>query len=801
MVSISASLLSGKAARRLWRPVRCSGSHGPAVRMKAPAMLLTAMRSQRRMAASSSATLHPAAAFTACLRRSNIHRRPRCQVLGEVLGQVMILEIHNDLAEHLPGFEAREAALEIRKRNLGVDHRQQSAGHLSKHGADISDGSAERAEDLVLLLEQLHQIERSRRPRGGPAGDEPAAALEREEGAVECLGTGMLEHHVDALLGGDLPHDVLEAVGAVVDHMVSAERSRLFGLGVVADRGDDGAADRLRHPDGGTADPRARGMDQDRFAGSELGIVEKHVLDSRECDRRAREIAHRNARRRFDDKPRRHGDGIAGEAVHVEAHDAADILAQIVAALAARLTDAAGQPTTHHHRIPGRERGYAGTDGRHLACRLGAHHQRQLALGEGHAAVTPQIEVIEPDRLDAHLDLARAGRRRRCHVGKLKLAVGNKSEGAHVGSGLQMSRAVGGRRRSSASYSPPMPRAVRRGWPRRMRGNDAVVCPTIGRHATISTKIRSKANEIRFTISFASGGIVGHCWAISLVTLTTVMACVAAAAQDRDAFLARQTINCPGCNLGAASLDHRDLTGADLSGADLRGATFSRTVLRAANLAGANLVGAPLKRHDLTGANLSGANLEGATLHRAILRAANLSGANLAGANLNATILTSAKLQRAKLVQALLFQIDAGGADFTGADLSAALMGSARLIVARLDGANLTFADLWEARLTSASLRGATLTDANLHAATLLRADLSGATGERTNLTQANMRTAKLSGAMLRGADFFQADLVEADLSRADLGLSRLSAAKLFNAIQTDTKFEGAIMPDNSVHP
>ena len=48
---------------------------------------------------------------------------------------------------------------------------------------------------------------------------------------------------------------------------------------------------------------------------------------------------------------------------------------------------------------------------------------------------------------------------------------------------------------------------------------------------------------------------------------------------------------------------------------------------------------------------------------------------------------------------------------------------------------------------------------------------------------------------------FFQAGLVEVDLSRADLGLSRLFAAKLFNTNQTDTKFEGAIMPDNSVHP
>src|SRR5258707_8700869 len=205
MVSISASPLSAKAARRLSRPVRCSGSHGPIVRMKAPAILLTATRSQRRMPASSSATSDPATTFAAALRRPNISRR-HCS-------QVMVLEVHDDLAEHLPGFEAREAALEVWKGDLGVDHRQQAAGHLGEYGADIFDRGAARAENLVLLLEQLHQIERRLGPPGGPACDQPAAALKRKQGAVEGLGAGVLEHHVDALLGGDFPHHMLETVG------------------------------------------------------------------------------------------------------------------------------------------------------------------------------------------------------------------------------------------------------------------------------------------------------------------------------------------------------------------------------------------------------------------------------------------------------------------------------------------------------------------------------------------------------------------------------------------------------------
>src|SRR5450755_439738 len=120
---------------------------------------------------------------------------------------------------------------------------------------------------------------------------------------------------------------------------------------------------------------------------------------------------------------------------------------------------------------------------------------------------------------------------------------------------------------------------------------------------------------------------------ILFTALVSAGAAAGAAAQDRAAFLAGATIHCPGCDLRGAKLDRRDLTGADLSGANLAGATFSRTVLRGANLAGADLTGANLKRHDLTGADLSGANLRDPTFHRAVLRGANLSGADLTGAN------------------------------------------------------------------------------------------------------------------------------------------------------------------------
>ena len=109
----------------------------------------------------------------------------------------------------------------------------------------------------------------------------------------------------------------------------------------------------------------------------------------------------------------------------MKAHDAADILAQIVAALAARLAGPAGERAIHHHRIADCERRHIGPGRCYHAGRFCTHHQRQLALGEGHAAIAPQIDVIEPDRLDTDLDFARGRCGRRRHVGELELAVGN----------------------------------------------------------------------------------------------------------------------------------------------------------------------------------------------------------------------------------------------------------------------------------------------------------------------------------------------------------------------------------------
>ena len=49
----------------------------------------------------------------------------------------------DDLAEHLPAFEAGKAALEIRECDFGVDHRRKPIRHFGEALADVAHGGAE----------------------------------------------------------------------------------------------------------------------------------------------------------------------------------------------------------------------------------------------------------------------------------------------------------------------------------------------------------------------------------------------------------------------------------------------------------------------------------------------------------------------------------------------------------------------------------------------------------------------------------------------------------------------------------
>jgi hypothetical protein len=107
----------------------------------------------------------------------------------------------------------------------------------------------------------------------------------------------------------------------------------------------------------------------------------------------------------------------------VESHDAGDRLAKVVPPLAAGWAGPAGQGAVHHHRLARREFRHVRPERGDLARGLGANHERQPALGEGHAAKAPDVDVVEPDGPHADLDLTRAGRRRGVDVVETEVAV------------------------------------------------------------------------------------------------------------------------------------------------------------------------------------------------------------------------------------------------------------------------------------------------------------------------------------------------------------------------------------------
>src|ERR1700722_1386397 len=265
--SISSSDFCGKAARRFSRPTRCSGRNGPIRRMRALAKSALRLRSRRLIAPRKPATT----ALT--IESRNMCARPRSAISAPAAS-----EQDDDLAEDLPAFEAGKTAIELGERDFRIDHRQKPRGHLVEAVADIAHRSAERSEDAILLQIELEKIDGRRLSGRRAAGDEPAAALEAQERAVERIGTDMLENDVDALLARELAHHAFETVRSVIDDVIGTERFCFRRFRVVAHGGDDRAADRLRHLDRDSADAGAASLHQNCLAGLELGVIEQHVL-------------------------------------------------------------------------------------------------------------------------------------------------------------------------------------------------------------------------------------------------------------------------------------------------------------------------------------------------------------------------------------------------------------------------------------------------------------------------------------------------------------------------------------------
>src|SRR5262245_9043956 len=164
IASISSADFSGNAAARLARPIRCSLSFGPSPRMNRPAQSAMCLRLVMRIARSMTAASDPSAASTPALAW-------RCTRWASILEGGMSAcsgssKRDDNLTEHLTAFHARQSALEVGERKLRIDLRQQTFCHLGETLADVAHGGAERANDAILLLEKLHQVERRRRSGG-----------------------------------------------------------------------------------------------------------------------------------------------------------------------------------------------------------------------------------------------------------------------------------------------------------------------------------------------------------------------------------------------------------------------------------------------------------------------------------------------------------------------------------------------------------------------------------------------------------------------------------------------------------
>src|SRR5581483_11181011 len=192
------------------------------------------------------------------------------------------LKANDNLAEHVAAFELFEPFSEILELHLGIDHRLHALGDLFERFRDVADCETERAEDFILLLEKLHEVDLAGRAGRGAAGDEPPAALHGEKRAFPGIGAGVLEHDIDAFFLGELAYFVFEAMRLVVDRVIGADRFRFLHLLVAADSGDHGAVDVFRELDRGGADTGAARMHEHRFARLKLRVVEQHVDGSGE---------------------------------------------------------------------------------------------------------------------------------------------------------------------------------------------------------------------------------------------------------------------------------------------------------------------------------------------------------------------------------------------------------------------------------------------------------------------------------------------------------------------------------------
>ena len=156
------------------------------------------------------------------------------------------------------------------------------------------------------------------------------------------------------------------------------------------------------------------------------------MLNRAEGDRRDGRTDSVDARRGGHQQAGGKVDLLLREAVEMETVHAADMLAQIVALLAAGAAQPAGARAIDRDELAGNQVRDAGADRLDLAGGLRADGERQLALGKGHAAPAPYVDVVQRHGLDAQRHFAKSRRRRRSDIDDFEPPILDELQCAHM---------------------------------------------------------------------------------------------------------------------------------------------------------------------------------------------------------------------------------------------------------------------------------------------------------------------------------------------------------------------------------
>src|SRR5215831_17259275 len=189
-----------------------------------------------------------------------------------------MIDTQNHLAELLSGLEI---AMRIRcflQREYAINHGLQlSSAQKRHHHFKIVFGSAVRANDLQLLMEDV--IHRNSAIVGFRSADghDPAAAREAADRFFQEIAADVLDDEVDTAFFGPLENFVDEVDVLVVDNFVGAELLGALELPVRARRRINVSAGELADLDGGHAHARTRGVDQHGLAGAHIAAIDQHM--------------------------------------------------------------------------------------------------------------------------------------------------------------------------------------------------------------------------------------------------------------------------------------------------------------------------------------------------------------------------------------------------------------------------------------------------------------------------------------------------------------------------------------------